>query len=167
MKKLISILLTISIVFSLASCAKAQKPDWQTSLDLGQKYLLDGNYEQAIIEFNKVIEIKPKNVEAYIGLAEAYAAQGDYDSAISVLEQGYAETGNQSLQDKINELRGLAVSQTEVVATADVTTLPETTATPESIANQDIDSQIIKQVSLGSSHSAAITADGSLYMWGR
>ncbi len=121
MKKFMSIILTILLAFALVSCAKAQTPDWQTSLDLGQKYLLDGNYEQAIIEFNKVIEIDPKNVEAYIGLAEVYAAQGDYDSAISVLEQGYAETGNQSLQDKINELRGLAAVQPE----------PETTATPE------------------------------------
>ncbi len=161
MKKFISIILTISIAFSLVSCAKAQKPDWQTSLDLGQKYLLDGNYEQAIIEFNKVIEIDPKNVEAYIGLAEAYASQGDYDSAISVLEQGYAETDNQALQDKINELRGLAASQTEAV-----TTLPETITTPEVIENQEVGSQIIQQISLGYFHGAAITTEGSLYMWG-
>ncbi len=130
MKKFISIILTISIAFTLVSCAKAQKPDWQTSLDLGQKYLLDGNYEQAIVEFNKVIEIEPKNVEAYLGLAEAYAAEGDYDSAIAVLEQGYAETDNQSLQDKINELRGLSAAQTEQSETvvSEVTDIPETVA---------------------------------------
>ncbi len=164
MKKLISIILIISIAFTLASCANVEKPDWQTSLDLGQKYLLDGNYEQAIIEFNKVIEIDPKNVEAYIGLTEAYAAQGDYDSAIAVLEQGYAETGNQSLQNRINELRGLAASQTEAV-----TALPGTTTVPtrtEVITELDVESRKVKQAIFGNGNSAALTEDGNLYMWG-
>ena len=169
MKKFVSVLLTFVMIITLASCANVQKSDWQEHLDLGQKYLLDGDYEQAIIEFNKVIEIEPKNVEAYIGLAEAYVAADDYDSAISILEQGYAETGNQSLQDRINELRRLAASQTEAVTTAEITKLPETTtvpATTEVIEEHNPVPQIIKQVSLGFDHSAVIADDGSLYMWG-
>ena len=165
MKKLISIILIISFLFTLSSCANTVQSDWQEHLDLGQKYLLDGNYEQAIIEFNKVIEIEPKNVDAYLGLAEAYVAAGDYDSAISVLEKGYAETENQALQDKINELRVLTNSQAVAV-----TTSPEasdgTATTSENIINQEIESQKVKQVSIGGSHAAAITVDGSLYMWG-
>ncbi len=165
MKKFVSILIAFVMIFTLVSCANVQKPDWQEHLDLGQKYLLDGNYEQAIIEFNKVIEIEPKNVEAYLGLAEAYVATGDYDSAISVLERGYDDTENQVLQDMINELRELANSQTVAV-----TTSPEasdgTATTSENIINQEIESQKIKQVSLGVNHSAAITEDGNLYMWG-
>ena len=165
MKKFITIFLTISLIFSLTSCTNVQKSDWQEHLDLGQKYLLDGDYEQAIIEFNKVIEIEPKNVDAYLGLAEAYVAARDYDSAISVLEQGYAETENQALQDRINELRELTNSQTVAV-----TTSPEasdgTATTSENITTQEVESQKIKQVSLGLHHSAAITEDGSLYMWG-
>ncbi len=129
MKKFVSILIVFGMIFALVSCANVQKPDWQEHLDLCQKYLLDGNYEQAIIEFNKVIEIEPKNVDAYLGLAEAYVAAGDYDSAISILEQGYKETENQALQDRINELRELTNAQTEAVTTVEVTTIPKTTTT--------------------------------------
>ena len=33
-------------------------------LDLGQKYLSEQNYEQAAIEFDKAIEIEPKNADS-------------------------------------------------------------------------------------------------------
>lgn len=59
-------------------------------LDLGQKYLSEQNYEQAAIEFNKAIEIDPKSVDAYLGMADAYFGMGDYQKAIEVLEEGYA-----------------------------------------------------------------------------
>ena len=141
MKKIISILASFAMIIVLVSCANVQKSDWQDLLDLGQKYLLDGDYEQAIIEFNKVIEIEPKNVDAYLGLAEAYVAAGDYDSAISVLEQGYAETENQALQDRINELRGLAAEQTEVA----ITTSPETTTVPETTAVSETTTEAVTE----------------------
>lgn len=129
MKKFISIILTISLSFALVSCAKAQTPDWQTSLDLGQKYLLDGNYEQAIVEFNKVIEIDTKNVDAHLGLAEAYTKLGDYDKAIDALEQGYSETEDERLSNRLNDVRYMASAQTEAVTTVEVTTIPKTTTT--------------------------------------
>ena len=165
MKKFVSILLAFVMIITITSCANTAQPDWQDHLDLGQKYLLDGDYEQAIIEFNKVIEIEPKNVDAYLGLAEAYIAAGDYDSAISVLEQGYAETSNQTLQDRINELMAMSAAQTEAVTTVSET-ISDPTTTPEDIENNTSESQKILQVSLGFDHSAAITEDGSLYMWG-
>ncbi len=107
MKKFIVFLTVFALALGLVSCA-AQKAEWQSHLDLGQKYLLDGNYEQAIVEFNRVIEIDPKNVEAYIGLADAYAALGDYESAIEALERGIAETDSDELRAKLEEIRALA-----------------------------------------------------------
>ena len=38
-------------------------------LDLGQKYLEEQDYEQALVEFDKAIAIDPKNIDAYIGKA--------------------------------------------------------------------------------------------------
>ncbi|HEY8421091.1 MAG TPA: tetratricopeptide repeat protein, partial [Thermoclostridium sp.] len=43
-------------------------------IDLGTKYLLEGNYQEAVLAFEKVIRIDPKNVDARLGLAEAYIA---------------------------------------------------------------------------------------------
>lgn len=50
-------------------------------LALGQRYLLEEDYEQAVIAFNKVIELDSRCVDAYDGLMDAYLSQGDVDAA--------------------------------------------------------------------------------------
>jgi tetratricopeptide (TPR) repeat protein len=57
-------------------------------LDLGDKYLLELNYEQALVQFLGVIEIEPRNARSYIGAAEAYIGLDDKDNAVSILQQG-------------------------------------------------------------------------------
>ena len=46
-------------------------------LELGNKYLTEANYEQAIVAFNKVIELDPKIFEAYEKAAEVYIKQNN------------------------------------------------------------------------------------------
>jgi tetratricopeptide (TPR) repeat protein len=83
------------ILTPLASCARSGKPLTAAELlDLGEKYLLELNYEQAIVQFTKLIEIEPKNARAYLGAAEAYTALGRTDEAIAILEQGLAQLPN-------------------------------------------------------------------------
>ncbi len=69
-------------------------------LDLGQRYLDEQNYEQAIVEFNKAIEINPMSVEAYLGLADAYIGMNDYETATEVLQKGYELTADERLKRK-------------------------------------------------------------------
>ena len=69
----------------------------ESMLELGQRYLDELNYEQAVACFTSYLEIDPKSVEAYIGLAEAYIGLEEYAKALEVLEKGYAETGDESL----------------------------------------------------------------------
>lgn len=69
-----------------------------------QRYLSEQNYEQAIIEFQRVLAIDPMNVDAYLGMAEAYIGLGDYDKAEEILRKGYELTGDAVLLDKINNL---------------------------------------------------------------
>ncbi len=61
-------------------------------LDLAHKYLEEMNYERAVVEFDKVIEIEPMNVDAYLGKAKAYVGLDNYDMAIETLEAGYLAT---------------------------------------------------------------------------
>ena len=56
-------------------------------LETAEKYLDEKDYKQAIIQYEKLLEIDPLNVEVYLGLAEAYEANGDIDEAIEVLEK--------------------------------------------------------------------------------
>ena len=78
-----------SVAFSLAiiicllftSCSKSVEVQIKEQLDLGQKYLAEMNYEQAVIAFSKIIELDEKNIQAYEGLGSAYMAQKKYSEA--------------------------------------------------------------------------------------
>lgn len=74
-------------------------------LDLGQKYLLEEDYEQAIVDFNKALEIDSKDVDAYLGIADAYVGMGNVEAAINILEQGYELTENEEIQWRLDEQR--------------------------------------------------------------
>ena len=57
-------------------------------LSLGEKYLLDLDYEQALAQFLKVIEIEPMNPRGYTESAAAYVGLDQTDKAIEILEAG-------------------------------------------------------------------------------
>lgn len=54
---------------------------------LGNKYLQEDKYEEAILNFIKVIKIEPQNIEARLGLAKAYIKAGKSDESEKVLKE--------------------------------------------------------------------------------
>lgn len=104
MRKFCGFLSIIILMCCLGSCAKSTEAQWQEQYDLGVRYLSEGNYEEAIIAFTAAIEIDPVRAEAYIGLADVYTELGDREKAREVLEQGYRETSDCSLQDKLSNM---------------------------------------------------------------
>ncbi len=74
------------------------------SLQLAERYLNEQNYEQAVIEYQKVLEIEPMNVDAYLGIAEAYLGMGDTEKALEWLNKGLEQTGDARLSSKIEAL---------------------------------------------------------------
>ena len=54
----------------------------KAQLMLGVGGLVSGQYDKAIVRFNKVIEKEPANLEAVAYLADAYAASGNKEEAI-------------------------------------------------------------------------------------
>ena len=72
-------------------------------LDLGNRYLEEQNYEQAIVEFDKAIAIDPMSVDAYLGKAQAYEGMGDIDMAIQTLEAGLERTDDVQIKDRLVE----------------------------------------------------------------
>ncbi len=71
---------------------KGKKGEAAEQLKLGNRYLEEMDYEQAVVAFTKTIEIDPQKVDAYIGASRAYAALESYWDAIEVLDAGYVET---------------------------------------------------------------------------
>ncbi|KGK91392.1 hypothetical protein DP73_03755 [Desulfosporosinus sp. HMP52] len=59
----------------------------ERQLNLGNKYLQEGKYQEAILAFQKVIEIEPKNIPARLGLGKVYVARNELEKAEAVLKE--------------------------------------------------------------------------------
>lgn len=92
------------ILFALcmSGCANKQRELTVDELiSLGEKFLLDLDYQQALIQFNKVIEIEPMNVRGYTGAAEAYIGLNKLEEAVSILEQGFEATNDEAISSML------------------------------------------------------------------
>jgi tetratricopeptide (TPR) repeat protein len=123
MRKHIELLAIFIIILSVLTACSKSAPSLTAAelLDLGEKYLLELNYEQAIVHFIELIQIDPKNPRGYLGAAEAYLGLGDTDKAIDILRQGLKQLPDNSdieamLQKLLqsNEVEEI-VTSTEVV----------------------------------------------------
>ena len=74
-------------------------------VNLGNRYLSELKYEEAIAEYDLAIAIDPKNVDAYLGKAEAYVQMDDIDSAIETLAEGYDETEDDEIREEWLDLQ--------------------------------------------------------------
>ena len=104
MRKLVLIFLLMTAC--LAGCGKSVEKQIAEQLELGEKYLTENNYEQAIVAFNKVIELDPKQADAYIGLTQVYVETADFEKAVQILENGKAyleDSYNERLKDVYKE----------------------------------------------------------------
>jgi tetratricopeptide (TPR) repeat protein len=81
-------LITLLIVGGIIMNGTVNTNDPVRLLSLGEKYLLELDYEQALVQFLKVIELDPMNPRGYTGAAEAYIGLGEQEKAIEVLEKG-------------------------------------------------------------------------------
>ena len=102
-----AILLIVGIFTAIALTGKGSDTEKVATekLSLGQKFLLGLEYDKAVAEFQAVIDIEPKNADAYIGLADAYIGMGDKEKAIETLEKGLSETGDETIRAKLDELK--------------------------------------------------------------
>lgn len=70
----------LSVMFLFTACA-SKATNAAEKIELGQKYLTESNYTEAVAAFTEVIKLDPSNIEAYIGRAEAYKGLKQYDDA--------------------------------------------------------------------------------------
>ena len=113
MKKKRKVLIVLLIILNLAAASvdgflffnmKSEASEISNNLDLGKKYLQEGNYEEALDSYKSILAIDEKNVEAYLGAADVYVALGMYDEAAAILKAGYDITGDERLSEKQEEV---------------------------------------------------------------
>lgn len=78
-KEILIGVLLLSMVFFTACTSKAAKA--MEKVELGQKYLTELNYTEAVASFTEAIGLDPENISAYMGRAEAYVVLKQYDDA--------------------------------------------------------------------------------------
>lgn len=99
------ILLLAMLLFTITGCSKSVEQQIKEQLDLGQKYLLEQKYEEAVIAFNKVIELKPKSINAYYGIAQAQAGLGREEEFFNALCDGIDVAGSVADSDMTQEMQ--------------------------------------------------------------
>lgn len=136
-----------SILYNNSDTVKLKK-----QLDLGEKYLAEMNYEEAVVAFNQAIEIDPRSADAYLGLADAHLGMGDEEAAFAALEAGYEETGDERLQERIDEMRAAAIEREREAAEAAIEREREAAEENERIAErvEDIGNFIIFETPINS-----------------
>lgn len=93
-KKIIGIVATVLAVLVLASVAvliltNISAYRYNRLIDKGNNYLDQMQYEDGIVAFDEAIKIDPKRPDAYEGKANIYIAKGDYENALSVINDGF------------------------------------------------------------------------------
>ena len=75
----------------------------EKQLALGDRYLSELDYDKAVAAYKAVIEIDPKNTDAYLGLAKAYTGMGDHAAAADILAEGYEQTKDDALLEQLTD----------------------------------------------------------------
>ncbi len=106
----------LAILASITLLACQQTDAVQEKMNLATQYMSEGNYEQAIVMYREVLDAQPENVEAYLGIADAYEAMEDYETGLTVLEEAYEITGEESIAQEIENVEELQAQQEALLA---------------------------------------------------
>ena len=94
MKKRTVIITLVLAPLLLSGCGQVRALRLQRQLSLGQKYLLESDYREAELALMKAVEIEPKELQAYLDLAEVYQRRGDTSSRADILKEGFGEAAD-------------------------------------------------------------------------
>lgn len=112
-------ILSALIIFLLVGLAVGGYIIWNNSpaqrlkrfISLGERYMSATKYEEAILEFQKAIDIDPDNeasikgiTDAYINWSKDYSDARDYEKALEILRDGYNNTGYLEIEKKLKEV---------------------------------------------------------------
>lgn len=132
-KKIIVIgvaLIAVVIIVAGALAALLNNTDPYTAhLDEGYRYLQEGDFNNAILQFRMAIQEDSTGEEAYYGLYQAYLHSGQSDLAATTLRMGITSTQSNRLQDLLMQLD--AINNAPVVQ-------PAVTPDADEVDNKDV-----------------------------
>lgn len=88
-KKIILTLAAVSTVsLTITGCFKSKEERYAEKLDLGDKYLKELNYEEALASYQDALKIDEKQEAVYERLVSVYHIQKDYKASKELLDKG-------------------------------------------------------------------------------
>ncbi len=81
-RKLLQLVAAVLLAVMLLTACASGASKTADKIELGQKYLTELNYTEAVASFTEAIRLDPDNIQAYMGRAEAYLALGEYEKAL-------------------------------------------------------------------------------------
>lgn len=82
----------------------------------GNEYYSNGDYANAIVEYQKALDTDEKKTSSYVNMSLAYVALNDYDSALSILNQGLSLLDSEGLEEKKAYVEDLIVKREEAAS---------------------------------------------------
>ena len=80
MKRIISLGILTLVIIGIIGCTQPTReapPSWQEYYDLGLRYLSENNFQEALVAFNRAIEIDSKQAVVYLERGNAFFALGN------------------------------------------------------------------------------------------
>ena len=78
----------------------------------GDHYLDQGDYDKALLAYQKALDQNDEDVDAYLGMIRVYDKTGDYELLLKTLHMGLEKTGD----PRIQALLSIYIAQEEAVA---------------------------------------------------
>ncbi|MCI6714762.1 MAG: hypothetical protein MR523_07445 [Lachnospiraceae bacterium] len=117
---LLIVVAVIAIIVGMNVQSAQKEKEYNAHIEAAEKYLTELDYEQAIAEYTLALVIEPNAEEVLNGLEKTYLAYadsladaGEYEKAIQVLNEGYAQTGRESLQEKLTQIQEMQAQAEE------------------------------------------------------
>ncbi len=98
-------LIIIVLAFVFIQFKAKEQTDAAVMIEKAYNFITEQNFEEAIAVFEKIIEIDPKNTDAYISIAEIYEENRNFDMAMEWLDKGFDETGSNLISEKLEKLK--------------------------------------------------------------
>ncbi len=102
-------------------------------LELAVRYLDELDYDRAVAEYRAILDIDPKCVDAYLGMAETYERMGEEDRALDILREGDRETDAREIKSELKRLKSNEEAVAEVSVTPTAAPTPTISPSPTEI----------------------------------
>ena len=94
-QKIVQLFVALILALTLFTACTSKAAKAVEKVELGQKYLTELNYTEAVASFTEAIGLDPENIPAYMGRAEAYVALKQYDDAKADYTTAIEKTADQ------------------------------------------------------------------------